>query len=369
MAGNSFGQAFRVTTFGESHGTAVGCIVDGCPANISLDVDYLRRELARRKPGGGHASTSREEADEPAILSGVFEGKTLGTPIAVIISNTAQNSGDYDKLKNVYRPGHADLVWELKYGLRDHRGGGRSSGRETAARVAAGAVAKRFLAAYHISIRAWVRSIAGIEAPPPDSDDFDLDEAEVNSLRIPCRLTAELAAAKIEKLRRDGESAGGVVECHVRSIPAGLGEPVFDKLDALIAQAVMSLGAVKGIEFGAGFAAAAMTGSESNDRPLPSGVPLITGGNIAYSSNNSGGVLGGISNGARLEFRAAFKPVPSIAKKQLTIDDRGREAEIEIGGRHDICVCPRAVPVVEAMTALVLADLMLRKRGDRLDCL
>ncbi|MDR0663407.1 MAG: chorismate synthase [Spirochaetaceae bacterium] len=365
MAGNSFGEAYRVTTFGESHGAAVGCVVDGCPAGIPFDDDYLRRELARRKPGGGSASTSRDESDEPEILSGVFEGKTLGTPIAVIIRNTAQKSGDYDRLRDVYRPGHADLVWDVKYGLRDHRGGGRSSGRETAARVAAGAVAKAFLAKHGISIRAWVRSIAGIEAPTPGGGGFDLDEAEANSLRIPCRRTAERAAAKIEELRKAGESAGGVVECHALGLGIGLGEPVFDKLDALLAQAVMSLGAVKGIEFGAGFASALMIGSESNDRPLASGIPPLASGKVAYSSNNSGGVLGGISNGARLEFRAAFKPVPSIAKRQLTIDREGREIDLEIGGRHDVCVCPRAVPVVEAMTALVLADLMLRGRGNR----
>ncbi|MDR2098253.1 MAG: chorismate synthase [Spirochaetaceae bacterium] len=365
MAGNSFGRTFRVITFGESHGAALGCVVDGCPAGLSLDDGYIRRELARRKPGGGPASTSRPETDEPEILSGVFEGKTLGTPIAIVIRNTSQKSDDYDKLRDVYRPGHADLVWDLKYGLRDHRGGGRSSGRETAARVAAGAVAKAFLAQNGVSIRAWVQSIAGIDAPPVDSGDFDLDEAEANSLRIPCRRTADIAGAKIEELRRAGESSGGVVECHVRNLPVGLGEPVFDKLDALLAQAVMSLGAVKGIEFGAGFSAAAMTGSESNDRHLANAIPPFLGGDLKYSSNNSGGVLGGISNGARLEFRAAFKPVPSIAKKQLTIDRQGREYELEVGGRHDICVCPRAVPVVEAMTALVLADLLLRKRGDR----
>jgi chorismate synthase len=367
MAGNSFGQIFRVITFGESHGAAVGCVIDGCPAGLLLDSGDLRRELARRKPGNGPASTSRLEADEPEILSGIFEGKTLGTPIAVIIRNTVQESHDYDKLKDVYRPGHADLVWELKYGLRDHRGGGRSSARETVARVAAGAVAKVFLAEAGVAVRAWVRSIAGIEAPSPDSDEFDLNEAEANSLRVPCRRTAGIAAAKIEELRKSGESAGGIVECHVWGLPAGLGAPVFDKLDALLAHAMMSLGAVKGIEFGAGFSSTAMTGSESNDRPLACPVPPAKSGGVRYSANKAGGVLGGISNGASLEFRTAFKPVPSISKKQLTINREGREIELEIGGRHDICVCPRAVPVVEAMTALVLADLMLLRRGDMVD--
>ncbi|MDR0383285.1 MAG: chorismate synthase [Spirochaetaceae bacterium] len=369
MAGNCFGQIFKAITFGESHGAAVGCVVDGCPAGLALDADTVRRELARRRPGGSAASTSRSEADEPEILSGIFEGRTLGTPIAIVIRNTGQLSRDYDKLKDVYRPGHADMVWEIKYGLRDHRGGGRSSARETAARVAAGAVAKAFLAENGVTVNAWTRSIAGISAPDPGCGDFDITEK--NGFCVPSRDTAAKIAAKIDELKAAGESAGGVVECRANGLPVGFGEPVFDKLDALLAQAVMSIGAVKGIEFGAGFGSAAMSGSESNDRPLagyavPARGGSDNGGRISYSGNNSGGVLGGISNGNCLAFRAAFKPVPSIAKKQLTVDRTGREAEIEIEGRHDICVCPRAVPVVEAMTALVLADLMLRGRAARL---
>ena len=366
MGGNCFGQVFKVITFGESHGAAVGCVVDGCPAGLRLDVETVRRDLARRRPGGGGVSTSRQEADEPEILSGIFEGRTLGTPIAILIRNTAQRPEDYDKLKDVYRPGHADMVWDIKYGFRDHRGGGRSSARETAARVAAGAIARTLLAESGVTIRAWTQAVAGIEAPPPDSDDFDLNEAENNTFRIPCRRVADIIAAKIEELLGAGESAGGVVECRVQGLPAGLGEPVFDKLDALLAQAVMSLGAVKGIEFGAGFSAARLTGSQSNDRPLPGVLPSGSAHSVAYSGNRAGGVLGGISNGAELVFRAAFKPVPSIAKKQLTVDRLGREVELEIRGRHDLCVCPRAVPVVEAMTAIVLADLTLRSRSDRL---
>jgi chorismate synthase len=253
------------------------------------------------------------------------------------------------------------MVWDIKYGARDHRGGGRSSARETAARVAAGAVARAFLAGNGVTVRAWSQSIAGISAPPYGSADFSLDEAETNSFRLPCRRTADRVAAKIDEIRNAGESAGGIVECHVEGLPPGLGEPVFDKLDALLARAVMSIGAVKGVEFGAGFGSAAMQGSESNDRPLPA-----RDGKISYSGNNSGGVLGGLSNGAVLSFRAAFKPVPSISKKQLTVDRAGREVEISIQGRHDVCVCPRAVPVVEAMTAIVLADLMLRGRICRL---
>ncbi|MDR2343132.1 MAG: chorismate synthase [Spirochaetaceae bacterium] len=365
MGGNCFGQAFRVITFGESHGPAVGCVVDGCPAGLPLDVETVRRDLARRRPGGG-ASTSRSEPDEAEILSGIFEGRTLGTPIAIVIRNTAQRSGDYDKLKDVYRPGHADMVWDIKYGFRDHRGGGRASARETVARVAAGSVARAFLSENGVTLRAWTQALAGIEAPVPDSDGFDPDEVERNVFRVPCSRTADRIAARIEELRGEGESAGGVVECRVQGLPAGLGEPVFDKLDALLAQAVMSLGAVKGMEFGAGFAAARLSGSQNNDRPLPGGGPPGPPPVPAYSGNNAGGVLGGISNGAELVFRVAFKPVPSIAKKQLTVDSLGREVELEIRGRHDICVCPRAVPVVEAMTALVLADLMLRRRTDRL---
>jgi chorismate synthase len=328
---------------------------------LALDAGAVRQELARRRPAGGAVSTRRSEADEPEILSGVFEGLTLGTPIAIVIRNTGQHPQDYDKLRDLYRPGHADLVWDIKYGFRDHRGGGRSSARETAGRVAAGAVAKAFLAENGVTVSAWTRSMAGISAPPPGSGDFDIGEAEANDFRVPSRGTAAKIAAKIEELRTAGDSAGGIVECHVCGLSAGLGEPVFDKLDALLAQSVMSIGAVKGIEFGAGFGSAAMSGSESNDRPL-----AAANGKIGFSGNNSGGILGGISNGNTLVFRAAFKPVPSIAKRQLTVDRTGREAEIEIQGRHDICVCPRAVPVVEAMTALVLADLMLRGRAARL---
>lgn len=346
-------------TFGESHGAAVGCVVDGCPAGLSLDADAIRRELARRRPGAGGASTSRSEPDEPELLSGVFEGRTLGTPIAIVIRNTAQRSSDYDALRDVYRPGHADIAWELKYGVRDHRGGGRASARETAARVAAGAVAKALLAEAGVSVLAWTAEAAGVSAV--EMEDFDLAEAELNSLRIPSRRAAALIADIVSSLREAGDSAGGIVECRVRGLRAGAGEPVFDKLDAVLAQAVMSIGAVKGIEFGAGFAASRMTGSECNDTLLS-----IDGGRADYASANAGGVLGGISNGADLVFRAAFKPVPSIARKQRTLDRNGRAADIEIAGRHDACVCPRAVPVVEAMTALALADLLLRDRASRL---
>ncbi|MDR2100935.1 MAG: chorismate synthase [Treponema sp.] len=375
MSGNSFGTLFRVTTFGESHGPACGAVVDGCPAGLSLDPEDIRRELRRRRPGGGGASTTRSEADEPEILSGVFEGKTLGTPIAVIIRNTSGHSADYEELRDLYRPGHADWTWEAKYGFRDHRGGGRSSGRETAGRVAAGAVARVFLGKYGINIRAWTSEAAGIEVPGPEDRGFDPAEAEANPLRVPHREGAKKIAEKIEALRLEGDSAGGVVSCRVTGIPPGLGEPVFEKLDARIAEAMLSLGAAKAVEFGLGFRAARGRGSELNDRPVPAGAggeipgPLrnLPPGTpaLAYAANNSGGVLGGISTGMPLEFKTAFKPVPSISKKQETTGRDGKTRELTIRGRHDVCIVPRAVPVVEAMTALVLADLLLLSRANR----
>jgi chorismate synthase len=375
MAGNSSGTVFTVTTFGESHGSALGCIVDGCPAGLPLDIADIRAELSRRRPGGGGPSTTRTEADEPEILSGVFEGKTLGTPIAILVRNTNQRSGDYDAVRDLYRPGHADWTWEAKYGFRDHRGGGRSSARETLGRVAAGAVAKAFLTAQGIVIRGWTSSAAGVDAPAFGSPGFAIEEVEKNPLRLPNRECAEKAMAEIERLRSAGDSAGGKVSCRVTGLLPGLGEPVFGKLDARLAAAMLSLGAAKGIEFGAGFSAAYTRGSANNDRPipwggshtfdpgrrnLPPGIP-----DLDYATNTAGGVLGGLSTGMPLEFTVAFKPTPSIAQKQITVDRSGTVRELVIEGRHDVCVCPRAVPVVEAMTALALADLVLLGRLDR----
>jgi len=319
MSGNTFGNIFKVTTFGESHGPVMGCVIDGCPAGLKISLNDIESELARRRPGAAHGS--RDEDDKPEILSGIFEGKTLGSPIAIIVRNKNQNSSDYDELKNVYRPGHADFTWDAKYGFRDYRGGGRSSGRETLCRVAAGAVARKFLALNGINVKA---------------------EAIISS--------------DIEALRNEGDSAGGVISCVVTGVPAGLGEPVFDKLDARIAAAVLSIGACKGIEFGAGFAAANMKGSENNDAPS---------GNGKFASNNSGGILGGISSGQDIIFKAAFKPTPSIAKPQKAYDKDGNIKDIAIKGRHDTCIVPRAVVVVEAMTALVLADFLLMQRCAR----
>ncbi|GAB6392770.1 MAG: chorismate synthase [Treponematales bacterium] len=370
MSGNVFGSLFRVVTFGESHGAAVGCVIDGCPAGLALEREDIARELRRRRPGGGGASTERAEADEPEILSGVFEGRTLGTPIAVVIRNEGQRGGDYEGLREVYRPGHADWTWEAKFGVRDFRGGGRASGRETAGRVAAGAVAKVFLAGLGIRTLAWTSEAAGLRFPGYGEDGFDEAAIESGPLRVPSVRLAEEAARALERLKGEGDSAGGVVSCRVTGLPPGLGAPVFGKLTALLGQAVLSIGGCKGVEFGAGFAAAALRGSENNDIPvpagggggegLPEGAPLL-----AFRSNRAGGSLGGISTGQCLEFRAAFKPAASIARTQETVDRRGRVREISVRGRHDVCVVPRAVPVVEAVTALVLADLALLRRADR----
>jgi chorismate synthase len=360
MSGNIFGELFRVVTFGESHGPAMGCVIDGCPAGLPFSAADVERELRRRRPGQGGASTARNEPDEPEILSGVFEGRTLGTPIAIVVRNRDHHSSDYEDLRDLYRPGHADRTWEEKFGLRDHRGGGRSSGRETLCRVAAASAAKAFLALRGITIRAWTSSIAGIDMPGPDEPGFDFAEIERNPLRVPSRELAEKALAVIEQLRAEGDSAGGAVSCLAAGVAPGLGEPVFDKLDARLSSAMLSLGACKGIEFGAGFAAARMRGSEHNDIPVPA-----RGGAIDFKSNNAGGILGGISTGQPIVFRAAFKPTASIAMPQQTVDRGGNVRELVISGRHDVCVTPRAVPVVEAMTALVLADFTLLQRAGR----
>jgi chorismate synthase len=342
MAGNTFGELFRVTTFGESHGAALGCVIDGCPSGMELSAEDIEKELERRRPGDIYGS--RDEKDKPEILSGVFEGKTLGTPITVLVRNGNQNSGDYDELKDIYRPGHADFTWEAKFGIRDFRGGGRSSGRETLCRTAAGAVAKKILVSSGICIRAWASSLAGLQQAAPGEESFDFEEIDRNPLRVPSKHGALEAMKKIEAIRKESDSAGGVISCLITGVPSGLGEPVFDKLDARLAAAVLSIGACKGIEFGAGFAAAGLKGSENN------------------AVENSGGILGGISSGDGIFFRAAFKPAPSIGKTQKVSGRDGKTKEISIKGRHDVCIVPRAVPVVEAMTALVLADFLLLSR-------
>ncbi len=353
MAGNTFGENFRVTTFGESHGEALGCIVDGCPAGIFFDAEFLQHEMDRRKPGAKNpAVTARKEDDTAEVLSGVFQGKTTGTPIAILIRNANQKSKDYENIKDKFRPGHADFCYEKKYGIRDYRGGGRSSGRETCARVAAGAVAKMFLREQKIFVTAYTKSVAEIQ-----SQKIDFDQIEKNKIRCADKDAAILMEQKIEEFRMKKNSCGGVVECVAKGVPAGLGEPVFDKLDAEIAHAILSIGAVKGIEFGAGFGAAFSDGLSDNDF-------MIQG--EKFETNNAGGILGGISRGDDIVFRAAVKPVPSIFLPQKTIDINGAECEIEIEGRHDVCLCPRIVPVVEAMTAICLADMILRNKGSRI---
>ncbi|MDR3312313.1 MAG: chorismate synthase [Spirochaetaceae bacterium] len=366
MSGNIFGTFFRAATFGESHGPVIGVVIDGCPAGVTVDLAAIQVQLDRRRPGwfgqGNIAATSRAESDTCEILSGVFQGRTTGTSLAILIRNADQRFGDYDALKDTFRPGHGDYTYWAKYGIRDHRGGGRSSGRETAARVAAGAVA---LAMLRVSLGsayaavAWTQRAAGISC-----ETIDLDAIDSNPLRAADPTAAERMLKKITRLRAAGDSAGGILECRVRGIPAGLGEPVFDKLDAEIAKAMLSLGAVKGIEFGAGFACADMTGSEMND-------PFEPGENntVRLVTNNAGGILGGISAGGDIRFRLAVKPVPSIAREQRTVRLAGsgipavESAVIRVGGRHDACICPRMVPVVEAMTHLVMADMYLRTQG------
>lgn len=346
---NSFGEQFRVTTFGESHGPALGAVVDGVPAGMALCEADIQKALDRRKPGQSIFTTPRKESDTVEILSGVFEGRTTGTPVALLIRNQDQRSRDYGNLAEAFRPGHADYGYWKKYGIRDHRGGGRSSGRETAARVAAGAIAAKYLQeTLGITVTAWTESAAGIRGRKTERDFI-----EKNALRA---ADPEMYPA-MEQAVRDAiaanDSVGGIVACEISGVPAGLGEPVFDKLDALLAHAMLSLGAVKGIEFGDGFAAADLRGSENNDCMTPEG----------YLTNHAGGILGGISNGETIRFRIAVKPTPSIRQTQQTVDQANHPVEIAIEGRHDPCITPRIVPVVEAMASLVLADLVLRSKG------
>ncbi len=349
---NSYGEIFRITTFGESHGPALGVVIDGMVPGIPLSEEVVQRELDRRRPGQSQLASRRNEADRVEFLSGVFEGKSTGTPLAMLIRNTDMRSRDYGNLAEVFRPGHADYGYFAKYGLRDYRGGGRSSGRETAARVAAGAVAKMILAQYGVRILAHTLALGGVRA-----ERFVPEEIEKNAVRTadPDAVRPMVDAILAAQAARD--SVGGLVECRVSGVPAGWGEPVFDKLDAELAKAMLSLGGVKGIEFGDGFAVADRRGSENNDALSPEG-PV---------TNHAGGIVGGISNGAEIVFRMPVKPTPSIALRQQTVDIAKRPTEVEIHGRHDPCLCPRLVPVVEAMTALVLMDMCLRHRALR-DC-
>lgn len=358
MAGSVFGEVFRITTWGESHGKAIGVTIDGCPAGLALCEEDIQKYLDRRKPGQSKFTTARREGDLVEILSGVFEGRTTGTPISLMIRNQDQRSRDYSAIMDVYRPGHADYGFDAKYGFRDYRGGGRSSARETAARVAAGAVACRLLKQYGITVTAYTKSIGEFEIDP---ERFDLAERDNNRLYMPDAAAAAKASEYLEQLMAELDSAGGVVECVISGVPAGVGEPVFDKLDASLARAVMSIGAVKGFEIGDGFAAAKSRGSRNNDAFCAD-----ENGQIRKLTNHSGGILGGISDGSDIVLRAAFKPTPSIAREQHTVNRSGENVEISIRGRHDPIVVPRAVVVVESMAALTVADLLLRNRSARI---
>ncbi|MBI2270522.1 MAG: chorismate synthase [Bacteroidetes bacterium] len=355
MAGNTFGILFKLTTFGESHGEALGGIIDGCPSGLALDLDFIQHELDRRRPGQSHIVTQRKEGDKVEFLSGNFEGKTTGTPIGFIIRNENQRSKDYDHNVDSYRPSHADYTYDVKYGIRDHRGGGRSSARETVSRVVAGAIAKLILKQYGIAINAYTSQVGEIKLMK-DYRKLDLTKTDSNIVRCPDALIAETMINRIEQVRKDGDTIGGVISCVATGVPPGLGEPVFDKLHADLGKAMLSINAVKGFEYGSGFDGVTMKGSEHNDQFVVSNKEVHT------KTNHSGGIQGGISNGEDIYFRVAFKPVATIMKKQTTINSKKEEVEMAGKGRHDPCVLPRAVPIVEAMAALVLVDHILRNK-------
>lgn len=359
MAGSIFGDIFSVVTWGESHGKGLGVVVDGCPAGLPLTEEDIQRYLDRRKPGETRYSTPRKEGDKVEILSGVFEGRTTGTPISMMVLNTSQRSRDYSEIASYYRPGHADYAFDQKYGFRDYRGGGRSSGRETIGRVAGGAVASKILAELGIKINAYVRSIGDIEV---DSGKIKLENIEKSPLRMPDLEASERAEEFLEDQMKNHDSAGGVIECVITGVPAGIGDPVFGKLDAALAQAVMSIGAVKGVEIGSGFVAAKKRGSENNDEFC-----INEDGMVDKKTNFAGGILGGISDGSPIVLRAAFKPTPSIFAEQGTVNQSGEEIRVQIKGRHDPVIVPRAVVVVEAMAALTLVDRMFVGMTSRMD--
>ncbi len=369
MAGSTFGTHFKITTWGESHGKGIGVIVDGCPAGLPLEQTDIQAFLNRRKPGQSRYSTQRKEADAVEILSGVFEGKTTGTPISLIVFNQDQNSRDYGDIASYYRPGHADYTFDMKYGFRDYRGGGRSSGRETIGRVAGGAIAARILDHLGISFLTYTRSIGPISISKSPEELLAQNSLKASSsiLSNPLYMPEEAACTEAQKFletcMEHKDSAGGVIECIITGVPAGIGEPVFDKLDAALAKAIFSIGAVKGFEIGDGFAAAALLGSENNDNfEMKNNIPVL-------STNHAGGILGGISNGMPIIFRTAIKPTPSIASIQNTVNKNGENIEISIHGRHDPVIVPRAVVVVESMAALTLLDLMMEHMGSQLNYL
>ncbi len=353
--GNVFGDLFRVASFGESHGVALGCVIDGCPAGVELSEADIQKDLDRRRPGQSAVTTSRAEADRCRILSGIFEGKTLGSPICVVVENTNQRSEDYSQIERLWRLGHADYAYDMKFGVRDFRGGGRSSARETIARVAGGAVAKKLLG--NIVIRAWVESVNSITMPYMDSIP-PLEDVEASAVRCPDKSVSSNMEEFIKRAKAQGDSVGGVIRCRIAGVPAGWGEPVFDRLEAKLAQAMLSIPAAKGFEIGSGFAGTRMFGSAHNDAFYKD-----ESGKVRTRTNNSGGVIGGISSGEMIDFKVAFKPTATILKEQKTLDRDLNEVAFEGRGRHDPCVAPRAVPVVEAMAFLVLADLMMKQNA------
>ena len=354
MAGNTYGTIFKLSTFGESHGKAIGGVIDGCPAGIELDLNAIQRDLDRRKPGQSAIVTQRKEPDEVEFFSGIFEGKTTGTPIGFAIHNTNQKSNDYSHIKDSYRPSHADYVYDEKYGIRDYRGGGRSSARETASRVVAGAIAKQFLAP--IEINAYVSAVGHIRLNT-DPSKIDLSLIENNPVRCPDPVMAAEMEDYIKQIRKEGDTIGGVVSCIIKNVPVGLGEPVFDKLHAELGKAMLSINAVKGFEYGSGFEGTQMKGSAHND---------LFNSDGTTKTNRSGGIQGGITNGMDIYFRVAFKPVATIMQNQETINSSGETVAMQGKGGHDPCVVPRAVPIVEAMAALVLADFQLLKRTNKI---
>ena len=354
MAGNSFGTLFKLTTFGESHGTAIGGVIDGCPAGLKIDFKSLKKEMVRRMPGQSKITTQRKEPDDVKFLSGIFEGKTTGTPLAFIIENTNQKSKDYSHIRDLYRPSHADFTFEKKFGHRDYRGGGRASARETACRVVAGAIAKQLIK--EIKITAFVSSVGKIFIDKPYQE-LDFDQIETTIVRCPDLKIADKMIQNIEEVKKTGDTLGGTVMCVLQNVPIGLGEPVFDKLHAQLGKAMLSINAVKGFEYGSGFCATSMKGSKHND---------LFNNDGSTKTNLSGGIQGGISNGMDIYFRVAFKPVATLIQKQETLDNQGNLVEMKGKGRHDPCVVPRAVPIVEAMAALVLADFILIHKTNKI---
>ncbi|MFL2564948.1 MAG: chorismate synthase [Parvicellaceae bacterium] len=359
--GNSFGNIFKLTSFGESHGSSIGGIIDGCPSGLSIDLNFIQEELDRRRPGQSKITTSRIEVDKVVFMSGVFEGKTTGSPIGFTISNNNFKSEDYDKIKNVFRPSHADFTYQEKYGLRDYRGGGRSSARETACRVVAGAVAKLILKKYKIEISAYVLSVGNIFANE-DNLSFDniTSSKETNIVRCPDKNAASKMIDFISEIKKKGNTVGGQIKCHVKGVPLGIGEPVFDKLHADLGKAMLSINAVKGFEYGSGFEGSKMLGSDHNDEFKS------INGKVSTKTNFSGGIQGGLSNGEEIYFKVAFKPVATILTKQNSVDKEKNNIKIKAEGRHDPCVVPRAVPIVESMTAMVIVDHLLRNRTTKL---